>query len=59
MRSPFGDRVCDEESKAAEGHGDEHDGHDEHVHGAFDPHAWQSLRHAVTYVDNVTMALAK
>ena len=36
-------------------HGDEHDAHD---HGAFDPHAWQSLRHAVTYVDNVTMALA-
>ena len=49
---------------------DEHDGHDEdehdeddehhaHDHGAFDPHAWQSLRHAVTYVDNVTTALAK
>ena len=44
-----------EESKAAEDHGDEHDAHD---HGAFDPHAWQSLRHAVTYVDNVTLALA-
>ena len=37
-------------------HGDEHEGHD---HGAFDPHAWQSLGHAVTYVDNMTMALAK
>ena len=40
---------------------DDHDEHDEmhaHDHGAFDPHAWQSLRHAVTYVDNVTMALA-
>ena len=48
-----------EESKAAEDHGDEHDGQDAHDHGAFDPHAWQSLRHAVTYVDNVTMALAK
>ena len=54
-----------EESNAAEGRGDdhdehdEHDGHDGHVHGAFDPHAWQSLRHAVTYVDNVTTALAK
>lgn len=53
-----------EESKAAEDHGDENDGHDEHdgheahAHGAFDPHAWQSLRHAVSYVDNVTLALA-
>ena len=51
-----------EESKAAEDHGDEHDAHgdehEDHAHGAFDPHAWQSLRHAVTYVDNVTLALA-
>ena len=51
-----------EESKAAEDHGDEHEDHDDehdaHDHGAFDPHAWQSLRHAVTYVDNVTLALA-
>lgn len=50
-----------EESKAAEDHGDEndeHDGHEAHAHGAFDPHAWQSLRHAVSYVDNVTLALA-
>ena len=51
-----------EESQAAEDHGDEHgahgDEHDDHAHGAFDPHAWQSLRHAVTYVDNVTLALA-
>ena len=58
-----------EESEAAEDHGDEHedhgkehedhgDEHDAHAHGAFDPHAWQSLRHAVTYVDNVTLALA-
>ena len=51
-----------EESKAAEDHGDEHeehgDEHEDHAHGAFDPHAWQSLRHAVTYVDNVTLALA-
>ena len=35
------------------------DGHDGHGHGAFDPHAWQSLRHAVVYVDNITTALAK
>ena len=58
-----------EEGEAAEDHGDEHedhanghedhdDEHDDHAHGAFDPHAWQSLRHAVTYVDNVTLALA-
>ena len=51
-----------EESKAAEDHGDEHDAHgdehEDHDHGAFDPHAWQSLRHALTYVDNVTLALA-
>ena len=66
------DHVSDhdhDESKAAEDHGDEHDDHgdehgdhgdehDDHAHGAFDPHAWQSLRHAVTYVDNVTLALA-
>ncbi|MCY4222267.1 MAG: zinc ABC transporter substrate-binding protein [Thiotrichales bacterium] len=46
------------EHDAHEGH-DEHDGHHGHHHGAFDPHAWQSLRNAVTYVDNVTAALAK
>ena len=44
------------EGKSAEEHGD---GHDSHHHGAFDPHAWQSLRHAVVYVDNITKALAK
>ena len=33
-------------------------GHDDHDHGAFDPHAWQSLRHAAVYVDNITTALA-
>ena len=45
-----------EENGSAESREDEHDGH---VHGATDPHAWQSLRHAVTYVDNITAALAK
>ena len=34
-------------------------GHDHHDHGAFDPHAWQSLRNAATYVDNITAALAQ
>ncbi len=59
------------DDSAAEGHGDDghdthahgtdedhHDEHHAHDHGAFDPHAWQSLRYAVTYVDNVTLALA-
>ena len=41
-------------------HDDEkHDDHAGHDHGAFDPHAWQSLGHAVSYVDNITAALAK
>ena len=34
-------------------------GHDHHDHGAFDPHAWQSLGNAVAYVDNITAALAQ
>ena len=37
---------------------DDHDDHHGHNHGAFDPHAWLSLDHAVTYVDNITAALA-
>ena len=47
-------------------HDDDHDdephaeaGHDHHHHGAFDPHAWQSLRDAAVYVDNITAALAE
>lgn len=38
---------------------DHDEGHHDHDHGALDPHTWQSLRHAVTYVDNITEALAK
>lgn len=40
---------------------EEHAGHDDHGHdhGAFDPHAWQSLENAVAYVDNITAALAQ
>ena len=34
-------------------------GHDHHDHGAFDPHAWQSLGNAVAYVDNITAALVQ
>ena len=37
----------------------ERDDHDHHHHGAFDPHAWQSLGHALAYVDNIAAALAK
>ena len=43
-------------------HGDEahaEAGHDHHDHGAFDPHAWQSLVNAAAYVDNITAALAQ
>ena len=39
----------------ADADGDDHD----HDHGATDPHAWQSLGHAVAYVDNIAAALAK
>ena len=34
-------------------------GHHHHHHGAYDPHAWQSVRNAVIYVDNITAALAQ
>ncbi|MEM8774131.1 MAG: metal ABC transporter substrate-binding protein [Pseudomonadota bacterium] len=37
-------------------HGDDHAGHD---HGAFDPHAWQSVDNAMIYVDNIAEGLAK
>ena len=33
--------------------------HHHHNHGALDPHAWQSLRNAVIYANNITTALAK
>ncbi|MEM9063436.1 MAG: metal ABC transporter substrate-binding protein [Pseudomonadota bacterium] len=35
---------------------DDHHGHD---HGAFDPHAWQSIEAAMVYIDNITAALSK
>ncbi len=41
-------------------HGDDkHDAHAGHDHGAFDPHAWQSLGNAVTYAENIMIALAQ
>ena len=51
----------DEEHAQSEEH-DEHEeeeGHHDHHHGAYDPHAWQSLNNAITYVDNITTALAQ
>ena len=62
------DHGHDEHAEAAthDGHDDhedeahaEGDDHDHHHHGAFDPHAWQSLGNAVAYVDNITAALAQ
>ena len=44
----------DEHSK--DKHDDDHASHD---HGAFDPHAWQSLVNAEIYVNNITAALAQ
>ena len=56
----------DHDDHAEAGHDDDHgdeahaegDDDDHHHHGAFDPHGWQSLRNAVTYIDNITAALA-
>ena len=60
------DHDHDHEKHAAKGeHDHDHEkheeagAHDHHHHGAFDPHAWQSLTNAVIYVDNITAALAK
>ena len=40
-------------------HDEEHeDEHDEHAHGEFDPHGWLSLQNSITYIDNITAALA-
>ena len=37
----------------------EHDDHAGHDHGAFDPHAWQTVENALIYVDNITQGLVK
>ncbi len=36
-----------------------HADHVDHDHGAFDPHAWQSLANAMVYINNITAALAQ
>lgn len=50
-----------EEAKEGEGHDhahvDEHGHAGHHHHGAFDPHAWQSVGNAETYVKNIAEAL--
>ncbi|MEL6311766.1 MAG: zinc ABC transporter substrate-binding protein, partial [Pseudomonadota bacterium] len=60
------DHDHDHDSHAEAGHDDHGDhkehaegGHHGHDHGVFDPHAWQSLSLAVSYVDNITAGLAK
>ncbi|MEM0946183.1 MAG: zinc ABC transporter substrate-binding protein [Pseudomonadota bacterium] len=44
----------------AEHEDEDHAGHDHHGHnhGAFDPHAWQSLENGVIYATNIAEALA-
>lgn len=43
------------------GHDDEHDHHDHegHQHGAYDPHAWQSVGNALVYTDNISSGLSE
>ena len=59
------DHDHDHDEHAEAGHDHDHEdhadaaGHDHHHHGAFDPHAWQSLGNAVAYVDNITAALTQ
>ena len=56
------DHDHDDQAEAGHDHDDEmhaEAGHDHHHHGAFDPHAWQSLVNAAAYVDNITAALAQ
>ena len=54
----------DHDAHAEGDHEHDHDHHDEaghegHDHGAFDPHAWQSLPNAIVYIDNIAAALAQ
>lgn len=56
------ERRADTQARGGEADHDKHaedDDHEGHSHGAFDPHAWQSLRNAAVYVDNITAALAR
>jgi zinc/manganese transport system substrate-binding protein len=40
------------------GHAKEEAGHEGHDHGAFDPHAWQSVTNVALYVGNIERGLA-
>ncbi len=61
------DHDDDHDDHAEAGYDDDHDDeahaegddHDHHHHGAFDPHAWQSLGNAAAYADNIAAALAQ
>ncbi|MEO1796638.1 MAG: zinc ABC transporter substrate-binding protein [Pseudomonadota bacterium] len=61
------DHDHDEEMASAEDdHDHDHDDHDDHAdahaghdHGAFDPHAWQTIENAVIYANNIAAGLAK
>ncbi|MGB0845039.1 MAG: metal ABC transporter solute-binding protein, Zn/Mn family, partial [Alphaproteobacteria bacterium] len=39
--------------------GEAHDEHHGDEHGAFDPHAWQSIEAAIIYVNNISAALTQ
>lgn len=45
-----------DETHAEAGHAAE-ESHEDHHHGEFHPHAWQSVTNAMTYVKNITQAL--
>ena len=50
----------DHDDEKHDDHDDEkHDDHAGHDHGAFDPHAWQSLENAVIYANNIAAGLAQ
>ena len=53
------DEHADDDDHEDDADDDHHEDDDHHDHGVFDPHAWQSLRNAVVYVDNIAEALAK
>ena len=60
----FGEEDHAEEEGHDHAEGEEHDhakeeaGHEGHDHGAFDPHAWQSVTNVALYVGNIERGLA-
>jgi zinc/manganese transport system substrate-binding protein len=63
LKSAEEEHAHEAEEKAEAGH--EHDkaghdhGHEGHDHGEFDPHAWQSIHNAETYVKNIADAFCQ